>query len=447
MAFDPDKYLNEKQASSSPSFDPDAYLASNKQNSTPKSKGLLDYGKDAIDYGIRGLDYLGGAVRTGLASGADAFVPGNNITKEDWINTLKGKAPSSDKLLEKLGVPEGPSLPQFKNDSGLSMYGLAKGGNPEEKEIDLSIQKGPSVRGALGFAADIATDPLTYVGFPGKRIAGEATEALGKKIYKSGFKKVDEKLIEGGARPLSEGLLERGVWGNNKEIAEKVKGFSKEAANKRSGLYKKAEDLGAKVDLNEATKNADVVINKMAQDPGLAPTAESLRELINRYKQKGVASLQDVSDWKTNLYNSLPSSAFGPNGRLTGPAKEVQNALAEGFKNSIVTSAEKSKAGLGKEIDALNKEWGSFIGAQKPLEKEIRKESTKNLVSSIDAGLLGFMASNAISPQVLIAKKLGDLSKTTKFRTGAGLGLIKAGQSGVIDPLLRRGLIDVNRNE
>ncbi|NBO22189.1 hypothetical protein EBU94_02450, partial [bacterium] len=99
------------------------------------------------------LGYPGGLVR-GAIAGAIEKATG----RDDLVNlkdVLKGEAPFSSEIMEKMGVKEGKSL----SDVLPSLY--SKTGNEWTK-----LQKGglldPTARGAAGLATDIITDPLTY---------------------------------------------------------------------------------------------------------------------------------------------------------------------------------------------------------------------------------------------------------------------------------------------
>lgn len=372
--------------------------------------GLLS---KAFDYAGRALDYPGGITRTaaaGLANIPYSIATGKSITQpDDLLNALKGDAPSSSEYMERAGVEEGPSL-------------------------------GPvSTRDVLGLGADIALDPMgAVVG------AGKGLGLMGKKIYKSGLKKVDEKLLERGAKPVSDLLMQAGEWGGVKSLSGAADRMANEMAPKRATLYEKAKSAGAKFDSQKATEGAQGLVKDMRADPGLNPLAQRMDEYVGRYSQNTPIDLQVASDWKSNLYDALPDAAFRE-GRAIAPAKEVQRALAKGHKDEIVRAANEASPGLGQEIDALNEDWGALIGSKKPFEVEVRKANTPNYVTSTDpiVGGLGLLAGGADAGLgLLAAKKLADWSKTTGFRTGLGQGLRKAGGSGAVDPLIQRGIIN-----
>lgn len=390
--------------------------------------------RKVLDYGIRALDYPGGFLRTGLASSAGLLAgKGNIVTKEDLGKAAMGQAPTSAEYLERLGVEEGPSA-------------------------ELPILGKTSTRDALGLGLDIASDPLTAIGKAAKSVpyvgkilnpAGKSMENLGKATYKSGLKKVDERLVEKGAQPISDLLLKEGKTGTTRKLAKDAAAIEKRTLAERSALYKKASELGAKVDLSSELNKADLLVKKIKSDPGLKPMAEGLEELIGRYKEAGKVDLATASEWKTNLYNALPESAY-QGGKVKGPAAQLRKVLANDFKNAIVKAGNKAEAGLGDSVNAANEVLQTTISAEKPLKMQIRRGETPNYLTSVDAmlGAGGFAASDGdveTTLKLMAAKKAADLAKTTYTRTKTGKGLVKAGESGLVDPAMRRGLINANK--
>ncbi len=373
-------------------------------------------------------DYGAGVVRTGLASSAGlvtgkGLLPGTQpvVSEQDVSDALHGHAPSSEEYYKRLGVPEGPSL------KGVPIIGAAL----------------PNInaRDALGFATDVVTDPLTH-GMKGVKALSplsEGAESVGKSAYKSGFKKIDEKLLEKGKAPLSDMMLEKGVTGSTKEIGEAAKDVATKATAERAQLYDKADKLGVTVDMGFPLQNAEEHLLKMRKNPGQREMADKLGEFMDLYKKEGKAKLSDLSDWKSSLYNSLPESAFSPNGKLKGPAKQFEKALASDFKEAIVEAGNKAEPGMGNAIDKLNEQLGTVISAEKPIAQQVGRGNTVNLGTSVDAILA------KVAPQALAVKKGADIAKTTYARTKAGKGLMNAGRSGLLDAGARRGLINANR--
>lgn len=365
------------------------------------------------------LDWPGGLVRTGLAS-VGGLMQGktNVVTEKDVGDALHGQAPKSSEYMNRLGVPEGPS-------ANIPWVGPV------------------SARDVWGFAADVATDPMTALakGYKGLKVnpVGEAAEATGKYTYGAGFKKIDERLAEKGKPLLSDLLLEEGApTGTTKQIAEKTKAMSGDLAKQRGTLYNQATEKGVTVDLGFPLKNAESTLAKMGKDPGLRDMADNLSEKLAAYKKEGKVPISDLSDWKSNIYNMLPDSAYGPNGVVKGPAKEFQKDLAKDFRQAIIDAGNKAEDGLGDKIDRVNEKWSTLIGSEKPTQMQIRRGETPNLVTSVDAILSGH-------PGLLATKKAADAAKTTYLRTKLGKGLMNAGANGSAQGLVNRGLIDYER--
>lgn len=373
--------------------------------------------RNALSVVGRALDFPGGLVRTGLAS-VGGLMQGktNVVTPQDISAAMHGQAPKSSEYMQRLNIPAGPS-------------------------VNLPFLGDTSVRDVGGFATDVVTDPLTALAKGEKALnpAGRATEALGENVYKSGFKKIDERLIEKGKKPLSNLLLEEGApTGTTKQIAEKTQAMSKDLAKQRDDLYKQASEKGVTIDLGFPLENAEKHLAKMRKDPGLRDLADQLEEKLAAYKQEGKVPISDLSDWKSNIYNILPESAYGQHGVVKGPAKQFLKKLASDFREAIIDAGNKAEEGLGSKIDNINEKWSTLIGAEKPTAMQIRRGETPNLVTSVDAIL-------STHPGLLATKKAADMAKTTYLRTKLGKGLINAGQSGAAQGMLNRGLINNER--
>lgn len=407
-----------------PKFDPGAPFEA-LDAPEESEQGLLGKG---LDYGLRGLDYLGGVGRyaaAGIANLPYAAATGKSITApEDLGRVLKGQGPGTAEYMERAGVPEGArvNLSPFEGDT--------------------------SVRDAVGFAGDVALDPLTYAGGTGLlrkglRPVGDATESVGKKMYKSGFKKIDERLAEQGKKPVSDVLLEHGApTGTTKKLSKKMQGVADESLKARDELYKKATDLGVTVDLRYPLKDVEELLATARTNPGTRKKVDELFDLLMEYKKEGKVDIQTLSDWKSSLYEALPPSAFGPDGKAKGIYAKFEKALASDFRKAIIDAGEKSEKGLGTKIDELNETLGTVISAKKPTKMQIRRGETPNIVTSVDAILAG-----VTNPGVIALKKGADVGKTTYARTKVGKGLIKAGQSGLVDPAARHGLMDKKKND
>ncbi len=381
-----------------------------------------------VEYGLKALDYPGGIVRTALAGGAGLLTGDQPVDEDDLVNTLKGQAPSSAEYMQRLGVSEGPSM-----------------------QVPFTDNKRISLRDAEGFAMDVVTDPLTLISKSVKalRPAGVAAEKAGASVYKSGLKKIDEKLVEKGAGPVSDVLLKEGKVGTTKKLAKEADEIGKKALAERATLYKKAAEKGVTIDMGFPLEQAEKHLKKMASDPGLALQMQPYVDLMESYKKAGKVDIGTLSDWKTNLYNALPATAFdGP--KLKSHAAEFKKALSNDFKNAIVGAGNKAEKGLGDKIDKLNETMQSVIEARKPMKMQVRRANTPNAITAVDSMLAAAGGTIGGIPGAALAvggKKAVQGANTTLGRTAAGKGLIEMGKSGVPDALIRQGMIDAQRRK
>lgn len=392
-------------------------------------------GMQALDAGVRVLDYAGGIARTGLAQGvelADQVMGGavaanageSTVTAEDWKNALKGKAPESAEYLRRLGVGEGGSL---------ELPGLGR----------------VTMRGATGLALDIATDPLTAItklskAFPAIKkvlnVPGKAAEALGEAVYKSALSNVDKRLAQRGAGSVGEALIETGApVGGAEKLAAHVNSMSETLGKVRQGLYDRINQAGVTIDTAFPLKRAEATIERLARDyPTMKDTVvRELREMLDVYKSQGKATVDQVSRWKSTLYESLPKSAWGPNGKLAGPAKQFKAALAADLREIVVEAGNKAEKGLGHAVNGINEKWGTLLDAAEPMTKEAFKA----------AGGLGKMIDGAVlaagGPAAYAKKKAFDLAISPAAKTAVGRALMEAGRKDVANRLARQSLREV----
>lgn len=379
-----------------------------------------------LDAAGRVLDYAGGASRAGLANVAGMaqdIAQGKNplneppiVTEEDLLNVAKGKGPDTAEYLRRLGVPEGGSV----NIGGVKF----------------------TTRGAAGLAGDIATDPLTaiakmiklspylrnIIGSPGK-----ASEALGEAVYKSALPKA--------AQDAAGALIESGApIGGTAKLAQKIDDLSNTMGKIRQGLYDRATSKGVVIDSAYPLKRAEAALSAMNKDPGLAPVVQDLQSLLDRYKSAGKVPIDIVSEWKTNLYDSLPANAFnGP--KLKNKAKAFKAALAADFREAIAQAGNKAEKGLGDSINALNEKWGTLLSAKQPLEKATKASGGK-LGMMIDGAVLAGGGVGGIA-----AKKGFDIATSPFAKTVVGRALMEAGKRDLVDRLTRQALSGQTRQK
>jgi hypothetical protein len=260
----------------------------------PKSgvEAGLELAQSAGQLAGRVLDYPGGIARTAIATAVDPFLDEKTdlVNTQDWLDALAGKAPISSEYLERGGVGELGS-------------------------VDVPVLGKVTGRGALGFVADVATDPFSLVSKVGKGV-----EKAGTAAYKSGFKKIDERLAETGTKSLSDVLLANGIYGTTKKMQPKIDALSKKLGVERDLLYAEAEKLGAKVDVEKAMKPALEQATYLKGVRGAEDLGESLTKNIRKlYEPVGEAKVTGsytVPGQKIIGETTVINPQYGPHGEV-----------------------------------------------------------------------------------------------------------------------------------
>lgn len=401
----------------------------------------------AVDLGLRGLDYAGGLTRTALA---DAIGEDKTVTGDDWVNALKGKALSSNEILEKEGVPAGGSLsqilPSLYSDTGNEWLKFQRGGPFDA-----------TPRGAVGLGLDIITDPLTYLTFgasAGSKTAkalqpvGSAIKKTGEKIYKSGLKPFDAVTEDMAKTSASEVMTKYGIGGTTKQIEKQVGNVAKELLEKKNQLLQYADKSGATINMRDATYDVrkNLLDVKKGIDPIYKKRTRGVKEEVSEYRKLGELTPSQVDELKASLYRDINDNAFNPLKKNT-IKDDFRKSTAKGLKESIEETLSKLEPGLGDELKNTNDELSTMLTIKDALRKEVKKADKKNIVSSVDGGLAGVALKDPLlGVGLLTGKKLSDLSKTTLFRTMSGKGLKSVGEAPpLIDVLARRGAIEKNK--
>lgn len=420
------------------------------------------------------------------------------VKEGEWTKALKGQAPGGSEILQRVGMPEGGALsevlPSLYSETGEGLA-LQKGG-----ALD------PTTRGAAGLAIDIATDPMTYLTGGTSKLAQTALKPIpklgkvaitidkglstvlnpietlgskaGKSLYKAGLKRTDQiasRYGKVGEIAPSEILWREGVTGSNKQIAKKSEALLEKLNQKREELLDSAGDVY--VDMDKATSPAEQLLREKlaSKDPKIQRTAAALMSDIEDYKNLKAVPEQDVvreitsplvtakgdpivtsvvetiparpgitpkelSQMKSNRYSSIGSEAYNQ-AKQTPLGKQYEKALAKGMKQET----ERSLGKAGKELAKTNAELGSLLTAASSLDKEALKETTRNMLTPVDA--IAYGASKAASGsaeegiKTFLLKKLADLSKETWTRTKTGKGLYNVANIPGLDVATRRMLL------
>jgi DNA-binding ferritin-like protein len=462
------------------------------------------YGGAGLDYGVRGLDYVGGLSRTTAAEGLDMLSPNDVVRDGDWGRALRGQAPPSADYLERLGVTPGQTM----SDMLPRMYSETGGGLP--------LQKGgwadPSSRAGAGLIMDVASDPLTYASagiapaakYLGKgaqvlkgatSVAGNLTSKVGNSMYKSGLKNIDKFAADFGkvgAQAPSEVLAKYNISGTNKTIQKKANEQMSNLKSQYDSIVDEATKTieatqatngGAPVfNMKEATATAqeriNAVLNAEKKDPILFEQAQEAQRVLDKYTSLDYAPAREqvinttkvsplLDQYGQKIVSTSQELKKIPGSRAVTPteAKGFKESLYKTIPNSAWDNLSKSDfgkqftkdlavgmkdqtekavqmtTGRGAELNQVGQDLGTLLTSRKAIRNEAKKGTTKDLLTSVD----GLAA--AYSPQMFLMKKGADLSKTTGFRTTVGKKIKDAGRSGWVDPLVRQTLIRNNRED
>lgn len=244
-----------------------------------------------LDYAMRGLNYVGGLGR-GAVAGAMEPIVGKDLVSAEQV--FKGTVPSTLELLQKAGVPKGPSLSEILENRARRnpLFKLPSMMYSETGE-GLPLQKGgtfdPNVREMAGLVGDVGLDLSTYV-LPWLKMAKVAKPVA----------RTAEVLLN----PIGEGVT-AGVKGLGKvgtAMAGKLSQFTPEEAIqylKNAPAVKEAVQLlGSKESLDIAQEKAYQAINKMRatlEKAGLNADAEMSELLEGKNVTLNLNSIKEMA--------------------------------------------------------------------------------------------------------------------------------------------------------
>lgn len=411
------------------------------------------------------LDYPGGVVRGGIAR----LAAPKTLSAEEYKAALMGQKPfpSSAELMERGGTPSGGYEYLLKSGAGVPLYALAKNFPSIAKYI-------PEQRAATGFALDVAADPTNLLTAGAGRIAKSmpalakwlrpveaASEAGGKALYKSGMKQIDRAGAEFGKIPASDILLREGVWGKASTIEKKMAELATKLTQLRTSKYfDPAAAKGAEVDMTKALAEAEGFLNqlKASKDPAVAAYLPEMEKVLDEYKsiatgrqgfdpvmgtvwkEGQTVTPEAASTMKTSIYKEKLSPSDYSKLGTTDAGEQFYKKLARGLGTESEQAVGRVMPGAAPEVERLNQEIGALLTPRQKAAIEARKEVTRNMVTPVDTTLIAADPTHTLP----ILKKLGDISKATPFRTGAGLGLHSLGtqSQGLADIAARRALLN-----
>jgi hypothetical protein len=385
------------------------------------------------DYLGRGMDYLGGGVRTGLGYATGVGQEG------DIDKAIAGQAPSSSELLKRHGL---------------------------EDNIGTST---------AGFALDTLSDPLTYgtLGLApllrkalggGAKLAGGAAERLGKGIYKMGsVGRVDEAAKMAGQLPISPVLWEHGISGSNPEILKKSEQLVNDLLAKRKQIFDEAAAKGVPADLTEID-NAIAGLKEKWLAPGAAnernkASSEAISEAEKIAKEyfdplKAKAETQVLSQGPaalgTTVAETVPAvpagsleqlssnlTSFGRNEltpRVYDKTKPTSNELEQALKavrhgGKKAAEATAEKIGKGADYEKIQSELSALASGKKQLINEAKKTGNSKLLGAVGGGLIGTAKGNHAALPTALGFYAGKLAGMTYPQTKTGMAIGKSGEA------------------
>lgn len=410
-------------------------------------KGLSAVGK--------GLDYVGGVTRTGLAA---PFM--KSVTAQDVVNALKANPLSGEEILNRAGVSKGGSLsdviPGAYSETGDEWLKLQKGGWAD-----------PSARGAGGLALEMATDPLTLASFGTAGVAkaamkagrpltnaekllqvttrpiGYGLEEAGKKRYSSALRGVDESLKSAGKPPVSSVFLQNEMpIGSMQTLRKKSEEFAKKAGQTIGNIESQATEKGATVNMLPAMNDSIELASEMRKSPhpNVQAAGQKLDDITQSYLEKGEkVPLDKAREWASEANKLASEQAFNPMTAGNVPfASQSNREIGQGLKGEVYKSIENTTPELKSPYDLANQQYSSLASkdAKREFKSAAKAERKKNGITQVDLALTGATAINPHFLGVLGAKTGARLGNSAIGRTATGRGLYELGNKG--DVLLRR---------
>lgn len=379
--------------------------------------------KQALTGAGKALDYVGGVSRAALANRPEVLLA-EALSSDKPIDAKEQAMRGAEELKQAL-------MANPKSSSEL----MESRGVGEMGSVNLPLLGKTTGRGTVGFLADVATDPLSYVG-AGQ--LGKQVSKGGKKLYQRAFKNVDlalEKMGKG-KNAFSNTLLRAGApTGSMEDIAAFSDDLAEKLLNQKNQVLANVDATGKNVDLLSALEKYSDDLGKTIRgtNENAAQTAllaknnlDSQIERLRYHKAQGVPLLASEADAiKTSLYADLPESAFNTLTR-TKAGQKITKDIARITKETIEEAA--------PEIKDINEPLGILLSGKKGMGKEVGKETTRNAVTSVDGALAW------LDPQAALAKKAADISKSGWFNTTAGK-LLMSGAGGSPGLLINQSLV------
>lgn len=429
----------------------------------------------------RAVDYAFGPTRTAIGLPATAIAdlvqkvrgkPANSFQpQEDVKRTLMGDAPTLNEYATRMGVPPGPSVSDVTDSvpKGSAMDFTTRGTMAGVGDMLLpGIAGKAEAAKALGMTAaslrktkfaeeaakiKMAASPLwrkalDTISGTGTRLGegtllGKGAEDLGAGIHASGMNKI---------APPEPGLpnnypavaLREGIYGSPETINAQNKLLQAKLGDKIGAAEKEARGVETLINRRALTND----IWNEAHDLHINGTTPELKEAGNKFKQVlddwtgrgGTATLDEVIRLKrehmaradkAGQYAADPNYAHsaGLSKKLAAAArKEVENAL------------DKVNENLGGEYRLNNSDYGAVGEAIPKIAASKPEGLAPHRGDYLAAGLVGAGTRDPIMTAATMAAM--HMQRTPTFRTTLGYGLNKLGQTGALDPLARKALLE-----
>lgn len=451
---------------------------------------------------VRPLAAMAGEAATGkklfdMGELGDAYNPTN----------LK-RFPDSDTLMARAGVPKGAKFSDIAQSTvapaplraAAKMY-AEPGSDHPWYQPEKGGMLDPTLRGAGGLAADIATDPATWIslGIPsvGKKAALEyaarlaakpempllekvasaaktavnnpadaywnmaqgvsqlpskAVAKAGKTIYNSGMSAIDlagEKL---GKSDIGETLYQNGIHGGDRSIQEQANDLSDKIAGPngtRTKLLADADNAGAQVDLGKALTPYVEMLDQAVKDGRLTAkeAQDHFEEFAGRFQGVETPNATVGTKIKGDSAERVGNLAYDPSKKNTLEQSLGQKAT-HGIKSEVENSVDDALGqGMGTEtLAGQNDELSKLIAAKKVMAKRADDAAKRPFITYPDMMAAGAGLGIGHSPEYAgygyAAKKLLDTLNSTGVKTSVGYAVRKLGENKVtgtaIDDLLRQ---------
>jgi hypothetical protein len=435
-----------------------------------ENNGIIGTAIKGLQAAGKGLDYARGATGGPLMASAIEKVSGKKVVKPDeYANAAKlnnlSTYPKTDTMLERAGVPSGPSLA----DATKWLPGV--GGPLIQKGDPMDI----TARGAAGFVGDAVSDPLTYLSFGANKVAkmlpeeggmlrnlfnmpgvkqatavanapSAATSNIGKKLFSWGIQPIEQAGERFGKNEVADTMYKYGIKGTGGQIEERLGQTAKKLKDARDGILSEADAAGATVPRDEAFKSFQDNLSKMVEDRRISPEeADALhKSAIGTFMTGEDPSTSLASQWKTDMYKSLPQKAYDVT-KNPNVGQSLNKQASNGLKTAVENTVE-GTTGRGKELAKTNGELGQLLSVMPATSKYADMLERQPILSQWDmaAGFGGGLMSDnpAKGASLLAAKKLLQIGKMPVVRTNVGSALRTIGEGATapyLDTLVRQG--------